>query len=173
MTSPFQIVGPFQFDRYEVHETEYRSDWWDDIDNDNMHISYAKGIYLISLRNKQNYVPQYVGITKAQDFRREVFRQGNLRMISHELRNHRGSCQLHLIVKPKPHHRGYSININKKALKWLEQSVLFSCLIKNSDMCNKSHTAFLKSVEIGRVTGNFLKGKPPERIRTFLNAIGY
>ncbi|MDO8878104.1 MAG: hypothetical protein Q7V40_18675 [Pseudolabrys sp.] len=101
-----------------------------DIDADHLNVSSAKGVYLISLKNKQNFVPQYVGITRLQNFRMEAFRAGNLRMISHELRKLKGSCQLHLIVKPKPHHHGYSVNISGKALKWLEQSILFNCLMK-------------------------------------------
>jgi hypothetical protein len=53
MTSPFQVVGPFQFDRNKAHEREYRNGWWDEKDNSDMGISHAKGVYLISLRNKK------------------------------------------------------------------------------------------------------------------------
>jgi len=173
MTGPFQVVGPFKFDRNKVHEREYRNCWWDERDNSDTGISHAKGVYLISIRNKKNYVPQYVGITKKQSFRKEVFRDGNLRMISHDFRNLRGSCQLHLIVKPKSLHEGFSVNISSKALQWLEQSILFSCLTKNPDMQNKSHRVFLRSVDIGGVTGESVRGKKPTEVVTFMNALGH
>jgi len=53
MTGPFQVLGPFQFDRNKVHEREYRNSWWDERDNSDTGISHAKGVYLISLRNKE------------------------------------------------------------------------------------------------------------------------
>jgi hypothetical protein len=171
LTSPFQIYGPFQFDRKKIHNREYRNAWWEARDGDEAGLPWAKGVYLLSLKNKYNYVPQYVGITKAQGFYKEVFREGNLLKVAHDLSKERGSFQIHLVAKPKASHSGFSDQIKHDALKWLERLILFSCLTKNPGMLNKSHRVFLKSVGIGRVTGDFVKGPLPDRIESFMNAL--
>ena len=173
LTSPFHVYGPFQFDRTKVHDREYRNAWWEARHDDEFGLPKAKGVYLLSLKNKHNYVPQYVGITKAQGFYKEVFREGNLLKVAHHLSKERGSFQIHLIAKPKASHSGFSNQIKTDTLRWLERLILFSCLTKNSNMLNKSHRVFLKSVEIGRVTGDFVKGPRPGGVKSFMNALGY
>jgi len=57
-------------------------------------------------------------------------------------------------------------------LKWLEVMLIFSGRRKNPDLLNKKHMKFLDSVRIHHVTGKTkIKGKRPENVGTFLNAI--
>lgn len=142
LTSAFEVYGPFQFDRKKIHDLDYRNAWWDLRESEAPGLPQAKGVYLLSLRNKHNFVPQYVGITKAQGFYREVFREGDLLKVAHNLSEERGSFQLHLIAKPKASHSGFSKQIKTDTLKWLERLILFSCLTKNPHMLNKSHRFF-------------------------------
>lgn len=167
--SPFQVIGPFGFDKSCVWEIQSRNDLWKEIDGEHAGLSEAQGVYLFSLSNGNNFVPQYVGITHKQSFRKEVFNKANLLNIVTRLKK-KGRCQLHLIAKPKNKHSGYS-KITRHQLNWLEQSILFSCLTKNPHMINLAFTKFFKSVEIGGVTGNSRRGKPTTSISTFKNAI--
>jgi hypothetical protein len=173
VTSPFQVYGPFQFDKKKVQDKNYRKAKWDECDNKHAGLPVAKGVYLYSLKNKQNFVPQYVGITNRQGFDREVFRDGNLLKISNLLKEEKGSLQIHLIAKPKATHSGFSNQIKADTLRWLERLILFSCLTKNPNMLNKSHRVVLKSVEIYRVTGMEGRGKKPASVKTFMIALGY
>ncbi len=118
LTSPFQAYGPFQFDRNKIHDREYRNAWWEARERDEPGLPWAKGVYLLSLKNKYNYVPQYVGITKAQGFYKEVFREGNLLKVAYDLSKERGSFQIHLIAKPKASHSGFSNQIKSDTLRW-------------------------------------------------------
>jgi hypothetical protein len=173
VTSSFQVYGPFEFDKKKVQNKDYRKAKWDECDSKHAGLAQAKGLYLYSLKNKQNFVPQYVGITNKQGFEREVFRDGNLLKISNLLQGEKGSLQIHLIAKPKATHSGFSNQIKADTLRWLERLILFSCLTKNPDMLNKSHRVFLKSVEIERVTGEESRGKKPRSVKTFMSSLGY
>jgi hypothetical protein len=168
-----QVYGPFRLDRWKVYERNYRNDWWKQREEKWPGISQAKGVYLLSLKNKQNYVPQYVGITNKQGFEKEALRDGNLLKIAVQLRNTKGSLQIHLLAKPKSSHPGFSKQLKTESLRWLERLILFSCLSKNPDMLNKSHRTFLKAVEIKNVTGEMLKGPKGRAVSTFSNAIGF
>ena len=173
MSAELEVFGPFQLNRSKVYDREYRNAWWEDREEEFPGISQAKGVYLLSLRNKHNFVPQYVGITDKQNFEKEALRDGNLLKLAVELRNARGSLQVHLLAKRKSRHAGFSKQIKTESLRWLERLILFSCLSKNPKMLNKSHRTFLKAVEIKNVTGSKLRGPKGYPVSTFSSAIGF
>jgi len=82
----------------------------------------AKGIYLFSLRNGENYNPQYVGMTN-RDFRTEVFNDRNTVMIFKHFLEERGVLCLHLLARAKQKQKGFSINIDTTELFWLEDYI--------------------------------------------------
>lgn len=172
MSKSFHVYGPFQFKKELIANKTHTSAVWEEVDAKYIHLSKAKGVYLVSLRNGKNYKPVYVGITKNQSFRKEVFNSSNAVKILTR-KQVKGTLCVHLLAKPKPSHRGYSINISKQILVWVEVMLLFSCLQKNEKMWNKSHTVFLKGAQIDKITVGWSKGKPSRTISTFLNAIGW
>ena len=67
MSTCFKVYGPFEIpNKQKIYEAERQEVFWNeyvDDEEDNYQLSFAKGIYLFSLRNADNYNPQYVGMT--------------------------------------------------------------------------------------------------------------
>jgi hypothetical protein len=173
MAQPFEVYGPFMFNRKIVAEKEHRKKVWATIDEQYRFLSEARGAYLLSLRNKQNYKPVYVGITNSLGFSKEVFNSSNLVKILHRLKGHRGTLCVHLFAKPKSVHTGFSINIPPDRLDWIEVMLLWCCRRKDPNMLNKSNTLFLEDVEIKHVTSQFKRGPQTQNVETLVNAIGW
>lgn len=78
----FRIYGPFEIEnRQKIVDREHQDPYWSEcVDKEYEGLSLARGIYLFSLRNAENYNPQYVGMT-TRDFRTEVFNDRNTVMI--------------------------------------------------------------------------------------------
>jgi hypothetical protein len=64
MGNCFKIYGPFEIEnKQKIVNKEHQIEYWSDcVDKQYYDLSFAKGIYLFSLRNAENYNPQYVGI---------------------------------------------------------------------------------------------------------------
>ncbi len=176
MENPFKIYGPFEVVKQKVADREHQKEFWSDCeakDETHYQLSQAKGLYLFSLRNEPNYNPQYVGMTE-RDFRTEVFNNKNMVMILDKLLGERGVLCLHLLARPKEAQRGFSINISDKELYWLEDFIQQMCRIKNPDLYNIGKSRFLLKAAIEGLTDNSThRGKFPEHIRTFRNALGF
>jgi hypothetical protein len=109
-----------------------------------------------------------------RDFRTEVFNNKNMVMILDKLLGERGVLCLHLLARPKEAQRGFSINISDKELYWLEDFIQQMCRIKNPDLYNIGKSRFLLKAAIEGLTDNSThRGKFPEHIRTFRNALGF
>jgi hypothetical protein len=108
MSDCFHIYGPFEIEnKQKIVDKELQNTYWDDrVDKEQFGLSMAKGIYLFSLRNAENYNPQYVGMTE-RDFRTEVFNDRNTVMIFKHFLDERGVLCLHLLAKPKITQRGF------------------------------------------------------------------
>jgi hypothetical protein len=106
MSDCFKVYGPFAIEnKQRIVDREHQSSFWTEcVDNKNFDLSFAKGIYLFSLKNADNYNPQYVGMTE-RDFRTEVFNDRNTVMIFKHFLEERGVLCLHLLAKPKPTHK--------------------------------------------------------------------
>src|ERR1700730_10449681 len=163
VTNSFHVYGPYPIDRKNVFASTWQSEAWGLVDEEEHDLSYARGAYIFSLRNKGNYKPLYVGITHKQNFRKEVLNTNNLLKIANDWKSAKGTICIHLLAKPKVSHRGFSIRISADELRWLEVMLIFSGRRKNPDLLNKKHMKFLDSVQIHHVTGNErIKGKRPE-----------
>lgn len=174
VSSSFHVYGPYPIDRTHVFSSRWQSEAWGLVDDEEDALSYARGAYLFSLRNKSNYKPLYVGITHKQNFRKEVFNRNNLLKIANDWRTAKGTICIHLLAKPKPSQRGFSTRISADELRWLEVMLIFSGRRKNPDLLNKKHMKFLDSVQIRHVTSSErLRGKRPERVSSFLNAVDW
>jgi hypothetical protein len=174
MNGCFKIFGPFEIsNKQSVSDRERQKVFWcdcvDSTDDTCFELSFAKGIYLFSLRNGSNFNPQYVGMTE-RDFRSEVFSNKNLVMILSKLLEEKGVLCLHLLAKPKVAQRGFSKNINGKELFWIEDFIQQMCRIKNPDLLNVGKSSFLLRTAIAGITdGN--PGRSSE-VKSFRNAIG-
>jgi hypothetical protein len=171
MSDCFKIYGPFEIENKEkIVDREHQNEYWNDrVDNEYFDLSFAKGIYLFSLRNAQNYDPQYVGMTE-RDFRTEVFNDRNTVMIFKHFLPKRGVLCLHLLAKPKETQKGFSINISDKELYWLEDYIQQTCRIKNPDLLNIGKSKFLLKTAIEGITDS--TASRGEHVRTFKNALG-
>ena len=60
MSDCFKIYGPFEIENKEnIVDRERQNEYWNDrVDNEYFDLSFAKGIYLFSLRNAENYRPR-------------------------------------------------------------------------------------------------------------------
>lgn len=174
MSNSFHVFGPYPIDRKNVFASKWQAEAWELVEEEDPGLSYARGAYLFSMRNKGNYKPLYVGITHRQDFRREVLNTNNLLKIASDWKHLKGTLCVHLLAKPKESHAGFSIGIGANELRWLEVMLIFSGRRKNPDLLNKKHMKFLDSVQIHQVTGKEkIKGKRPEKVSSFLNAINW
>ena len=106
MSDCFKIYGPFVIEnKQKIVDRDRQNDFCNEcVDNVFFELSFAKGIYLFSLKNAENYNPQYVGMTE-RDFRTEVFNDRNTVMIFKHFLEERGVLCLHLLAKPKPTQR--------------------------------------------------------------------
>jgi hypothetical protein len=86
MGTPFCVYGPFEFERQRINGLDYRNAKWAEIDEGHYSLSEAKGAYLISVRNGDNYRPLYVGVTHKVRYKGEVFNKNNLLNIATKLR---------------------------------------------------------------------------------------
>jgi hypothetical protein len=104
----FKIYGPFEIaNKQKIVDRERQTEYWNDyVDKEYDDLSFAKGIYLFSLRNAENYNPQYVGMTE-RDFRTEVFNDRNTVMIFKHFLEERGVLCLHLLAKPRKHKKDF------------------------------------------------------------------
>jgi hypothetical protein len=90
----------------KIVDREHQNAYWDNcVDKEHYDLSMAKGLYLFSLRNAENYNPQYVGMTE-RDFRTEVFNDRNTVMIFKHFLEERGVLCLHLLAKPNKRREG-------------------------------------------------------------------
>jgi hypothetical protein len=137
MSDAFKIYGPFVIEnKQKIVDKQSQDAYWSDcVDKEHFELSLAKGIYLFSLKNAENYKPQYVGMTE-RDFRTEVFNDRNTVMIFKHFLEERGVLCLHLLAKAKPTQRGFSVNISDKELYWIEDYIQQTCRIKNPYLLN-------------------------------------
>jgi hypothetical protein len=171
MSDCFKIYGPFVIEnKQKIVDRDRQNDFWNEcVDNVFFELSFAKGIYLFSLKNAENYNPQYVGMTE-RDFRTEVFNDRNTVMIFKHFLEERGVLCLHLLAKPKPTQRGFSINISDKELFWIEDYIQQTCRIKNPYLLNIGKSKFLLKTAIEGITDDHVvRG---ENVRTFRNVLG-
>jgi hypothetical protein len=171
MSDCFRIYGPFEIEnKQKIVDKEHQSAYWRDcVDKEYDGLSLAKGLYLFSLRNAENYNPQYVGMTE-RDFRTEVFNDRNTVMIFKHFLEERGILCLHLLARPKQKQEGFSINVDGKELFWLEDFIQQTCRIKNPYLLNVGKSKFLLRTAIEGITDS-TTGRG-ENVRTFRNALG-
>jgi hypothetical protein len=171
MSDCFQIYGPFEIEnKQKIVDREHQSVYWDNcVDKEHYELSMAKGLYLFSLKNAENYNPQYVGMTE-RDFRTEVFNDRNTVMIFKHFLEERGVLCLHLLAKPKQTQRGFSINVSDKELFWLEDYIQQTCRIKNPYLLNIGKSKFLLKTAIQGITDNTVSRGA--NVTTFRNALG-
>lgn len=171
MSDCFKIYGPFVIEnKQRIVDKENQNAYWSDlVDKEHYELSQAKGIYLFSLRNAENYNPQYVGMT-TRDFRTEVFNDRNTVMIFKHLMVARGVLCLHLLAKTKPTQMGFTVNISDQELFWLEDYIQQTCRIKNPDLLNIGKSKFLLKTAIEGITDN--SASRGEHVKTFKNALG-
>lgn len=171
MSDAFKIYGPFVIEnKQKIVDKERQDEYWSDcVDKEYFELSLAKGIYLFSLKNAENYNPQYVGMTE-RDFRTEVFNDRNTVMIFKHFLEERGVLCLHLLAKPKPTQSGFSINISDKELYWIEDYIQQTCRIKNPYLLNIGKSKFLLKTAIEGITDNTV-GRG-QNVQTFRNALG-
>ena len=167
----FRIYGPFEIEnKQKIVDREHQNSYWSDqVDKEYEGLSLAKGIYLFSLRNAENYNPQYVGMTN-RDFRTEVFNDRNTVMIFKHFLEERGVLCLHLLARAKAKQKGFSINIDTAELFWLEDYIQQTCRIKNPYLLNIGKSKFLLKTAIEGITDN-TSGRG-ENVKTFRNALG-
>ena len=171
MSDCFQIYGPFVIEnKQKIVDREHQNAYWDNcVDKEHYELSTAKGIYLFSLKNSENYNPQYVGMTE-RNFRTEVFNDRNTVMIFKHFLEERGVLCLHLLAKPKQMQRGFSINISDKELFWLEDYIQKTCRIKNPYLLNIGKSKFLLKTAIQAITDS--TASRGANVTTFRNALG-
>jgi hypothetical protein len=171
MSDCFQIYGPFEIEnKQKIVDREHQSVNWDNcVDKEHYELSMAKGLYLFSLKNAENYNPQYVGMTE-RDFRTEVFNDRNTVMIFKHFLEERGVLCLHLLAKPKQTQRGFSINVSDKELFWLEDYIQQTCRIKNPYLLNIGKSKFLLKTAIQGITDSTVSRGA--NVTTFRNALG-
>jgi hypothetical protein len=170
MTNPFQIFGPFEFDGTKVHDKEYQETFWSEVDEECPQLSDANGLYVLSLRNQENYEPNYVGITKTRDFRKEVFSDRNVVQIQNRFEPKRGRLFVHLLAKPKEPNAGF-YRARKSSLVWTEMFILLLCRKKNPEILNIAGKAFLEDCGIEGITYP-AKGRG-KAIKAFRDALGF
>ncbi len=171
MSDAFKIYGPFVIENKQKIVDKQRQDayWSDCVDKEHFELSLAKGIYLFSLKNAENFNPQYVGMTE-RDFRTEVFNDRNTVMIFKHFLEERGVLCLHLLAKPKTTQRGFSINISDKELYWIEDYIQQTCRIKNPYLLNIGKSKFLLKTAIEGITDSTV-GRG-QNVQTFRNVLG-
>ena len=59
---------------------------------------------------------------------------------------------LHLLAKPKPTQKGFTINISDKQLYWIEDYIQQTCRIKNPYLLNIGKSKFLLKTAIEGIT---------------------
>jgi hypothetical protein len=167
----FKIYGPFEIEnKQRIVDREHQNSFWTEcVDNEHFELSFAKGLYLFSLRNADNYNPQYVGMTE-RDFRREVFNDRNTVMIFKHFLEERGVLCLHLLAKPKPAQQGFTTNVSDKELFWIEDYIQQTCRIKNPYLLNIGKSKFLLRTAIEGITDS--AHSRGDHVRTFRNALG-
>lgn len=175
MTVPFSVYGPYKVPRDMPFDAKWLKVAWQEVDEGaGAKLSEAQGVYVFSLRNGKNYKPLYVGITKRQGFRAEVFNANNKNKIAYDWWDEKGTLILHLLAKEKGTHRGFSTGINEDWLKSLEVLLIFMCRRKNPKLSNKMHTKLLDGIGIDGITNRAKTlGKPTTAIRTLRNAIDW
>jgi len=178
MPKSFEVFGPYQIPRRQkVFDSTWQREAWDSVDDElGAALSNAIGIYIFSLRNGKNYNPIYVGVTTKQTFRKEVFSQKNLLMISRlndTDKRSKGTLFLHLLAKRQEVNSGFA-KPNRDWLKSLEVLMIFVCRRKNPDLLNKKHTVWLDGIGISGVTASQkLKGKPARAVSTLKNVLDW
>jgi hypothetical protein len=172
MPEPFQAFGPFEFDKTRIELNEYVAEWWEGIDHQMPGLSAAHGVYLISLRNGENFVPIYVGMTKnSRGFIGETMNDRNRLAIIREVRSRKGVGVVHLIARPRPHRSGFSVNISREKLEWMERFVILHALRKNEDLANIKGISFIEEIAIANVTGKWARGHATLAVTTLKNAL--
>jgi hypothetical protein len=170
MANPFQIFGPFEFDGTKVADKEYQKTFWSEVDEECPQLSDANGLYVFSIRNGDNYEPNYVGITKTRDFRKEVFNDRNVVRIQYRFVPKKGRLFVHLLAKPKDTNTGF-YRARERSLVWTEMFILLLCRKKNPEILNIVGHAFLEDCGIEGITYPAKGGG--KSIKAFKDALGF
>ncbi|QND70829.1 hypothetical protein [Tardiphaga robiniae] len=167
MAQPFTIYGPYEIDREQAHKKPWQKEAWAAVDDEvGADLSYAKGVYLFSLRHGKKLTPLYVGMTN-KGFRHEVLATHNLLKIAH-WKKKKGAIVVHLLAKKKGVHNGFSKHIPNGLLLTLEVLLIFMCRRRNKELENIKNITLLNAISIKGITGTTKqKGKPSEAVQTF------
>ena len=174
MANPFLVYGPFEapYEKFMPPEgRKIEKDWWQTLDDALPGLRGAVGVYLCSRRHGENYEPVYVGMTE-RAFEIEIFNDSNLLKYHSYFNERRGALTVHLLAKPRALQRGYSTNISKEKLLWLERLLILLCQHQNDALINRVGSPFLEDISIENVLGIFRQGGKAKAVETFIDAIG-
>ena len=174
MANPFLVYGPFEAPLHKFMQANGPKEekiWWAALDENLPGLRGAVGVYLCSRRHGEKFEPIYVGMTE-RAFEIEIFSDSNLRKYHSYLSTKNGSLTVHLLAKPRALQKGYSTNISKEKLLWLERLLILLCQHQNDALLNLVGAPFLEDISIENVLGKFRQGGRARAVETFIDAIG-
>ena len=151
----FETYGPFHLER--DFSNNWRSRFWADVEDSDEGLSNAIGCYAFCLTFGTKTLPWYIGQTiGSKGFQAEVFtdhKMTHYRNILEDNRRHRASIFLFPLMTAKWSFSENRTGRSRRAIDWVEKTLIGLALDKNSSLANNRDTGMKKDVYVNGILG--------------------
>jgi hypothetical protein len=147
----FKSYGPFKVP-IEDGRVAVTNKFWREVDTKHPGLQNAVGCYIFATPAQGSALPWYVGKTEKASFKKEAFQPPKLKLYQKALNGQkREMSELYLIAKITPADKFRRASKNKvgvRSIRKLEELLIGVCLLKNSELVNKSLAKNLKNIQV-------------------------
>ncbi len=159
MKYEYSIHGPFEIKRREgfkgkkagvKEDKEVKKSFWEMVEKRKSGLTTACGCYLFAIRVGKGFTPCYVGLAE-KGFQKECFAVHKIKIYNEVLSDYgTGTPHLFLIAKlTKKNNKFVKPSKNgRKDIKFLENMLIGTAIVKNPDLKNKMKTKYLREMRV-------------------------
>jgi hypothetical protein len=148
----YEINGPFELKRKRGNKlpdfsSQAKKEFWNNVNDVDTNIRNSCGIYIFSMKAGKGKKPWYVGKAEKQSFENEIFTPHKRAIYQDVVAGKKGTPIFILISQMTKSNKYAKPTKNKnKAISFLENSMISSCLDKNPNLANIHKTKYLKNL---------------------------
>ena len=173
----FDVFGPLSISRdTHGHVKRSKQEMWNDANEWDEELSTTIGCYMFCIKNGQNSMPWYVGMTVCQQgFYGEVFADHKIELYN-SISQRRGIREMYLfplMTGDSGDSKRFSrARVAKRpVIQWLEKTLMGIALQRNPELLNLKDLTLPRSVTVRGVIGEKLQGRPLSEVASVRQAL--
>ncbi len=169
----YAVYGAFEIEKKDNGLGSFDNAFWQEIEKFQTGLSTACGCYVFSIKNRNNFMPWYVGKTEKRTFAKECFEATKINYYNEAIAGRKGKPVLILIARLTASQNKFSkpTSGTYKDVDFLESMLIGKALEKNPELLNVSKTQLLREMMVPGII-NTPKGNPSGPVRQLKNALG-